>query len=63
MSQENNVSYSLSGAYLTKLITYLAQRPYFETNQLIDELKAMVNEQNAAKVKLEVVPEEKKESV
>lgn len=55
-------SYSVSGEYLTKLITYLAQRPYYETNQLIDELKFIINEQNSARTKLEVVPENKTES-
>lgn len=62
MTTENKskISYNISGEYLTKVITYLAQRPYFETNQLIDELKGIIQAQNAANTTpLEVVKESK----
>lgn len=60
MTTENKpkIVYNISGEFLSKVITYLAQRPYFETNQLIDELKTIITEQNSTnKAVLEVVKE------
>jgi hypothetical protein len=58
MENQTDKLYSISATYLTKLLDYLARRPYHETANLILELQSILQAQTKAEEEMKLVEKE-----